>query len=87
MLSQYINASVQNIHFIYCSDKVTVIEMAEPIVDELIFLESLGVVCYNGFLNCDVLVLACITGAMYDNPQAFELNHATSVANKNYCKN
>ena len=84
-LPRHINSQLQNIHFICWSDRVTAIKMAEPIVHELKFLKSSGVLCYNGFLNCSAIVLACVIGVMCDNHQASELlNHAGSIANK-YC--
>ena len=74
-LPRHINSQLQNIHFICCSDRATVIEMAEPIVQELIFL-----------LNCSVVVFARVIGVMCENPRASELlNHAGSTANK-YCR-
>ena len=85
-LPRHINSQLQNIHFICCSDRATVIEMAEPIAQELKYLESSGVVCYNGFLNCSVIVFPRVIGVMCDNPRASELlNHAGSTANK-YCR-
>lgn len=44
--------------------------MAEPIAQELKYLESSEVVCYNGFLNCSVIVFPHVIGVMCDNPQA-----------------
>ena len=85
-LPRHTNTSLSNIHFICCSDKATVIEMAEPMVDELRFLEDNGILCYDGNTCCNVLVFPRVMCIMCDNPRASEvLNHLGSSANK-YCR-
>ena len=79
------NAKLHNIHFITCSNQVPVLQMAEPIVEDLIKLES-GVDAYDSHLQTDVLVVAPVLAAMGDNPRHSEiLNHLGTRANK-YCR-
>ena len=84
-LPRHANSNLQNIHFICCSDKATVLEMAEPIVDEIKVLENDGMLCYNSGFDCSVLIFVHILCIICDNPRASELlNHLGSSANK-YC--
>lgn len=79
------NAKLQNIHFIVASNKVTPLEMAKPIVDDLMELER-GVVMFDSFTQQDVVVVAPVLCVLADNPRAAELtNHMGSTANK-FCR-
>ena len=84
-LPRHENSSLTNIHFMCCSDKASVLDMAEPIATEIKQLEN-GLVCYHGHLKCNALILVRVLCVMCDNPRASELlNHAGSAANK-YCR-
>ena len=62
---------------------MSVLEMAEPITNELIHLEREGTEVYDGHLQCNVLVVAPILCAICDNPRASEMvNHMKGAAIK-----
>ncbi len=44
------NAQQQNIHFLTCSNKASAVEMADPLVDDLLKLENEGIVTYDAYL-------------------------------------
>ena len=70
------NSQLGNIHFICCSDRVSVLDMAEPIVEQLLDLERDGTVLYHAHLDCQVLVVAPVLCILADNPRASEVvNH------------
>ena len=50
---------VENIHFVACSNRVFAVEMAQPIVDDLLKLEA-GVEMYDTLLETNTLVIAKI---------------------------
>ena len=67
-LPRKVNAQMPNIHFLTCLDSVGVLDMAEPIVEELLHLEQEGTVVYDAYLESNVLVVAPILCAIVDNP-------------------
>ncbi len=70
------NAKISNIHFYCCSDVVSAIDMAEPLVTELLELEQNGIEAYDAMLKLNVLVVAPVICILADNPRASELlNH------------
>ena len=69
-LPQTLNSQMSNIHFISCSDTVPVLEMAEPIAEELLHLESEGLTVHDAYLDCEVLVVAPLLCIICDNPRA-----------------
>ena len=74
-----------NCHFISCSNRVTPIDMAKPIADQLKKLEK-GVKCYDAKLQKEVLLQAPVILLCADNPRHSELlNHLGSSANK-FCR-
>lgn len=84
-LPQHERNKLKNIHFICCSNKVGTLEMAEPIVDNLLKLEE-GLPMYDALLGQQVLVVAPVMFIIADNPMASELcNHLGSAATK-YCR-
>ena len=61
------NTKHQNIHFVCTSNKVPVMEMANPFVDELKILED-GIIVYDAYLCCKVIAVAPIICILCDNP-------------------
>ena len=80
------NSQLTNIHFLSWSDKVSVLEMAEPITNELVHLEREGTEVYDAHLQCNFLVVARVLCAICDNPSASEMvNHMKGAAIK-FCR-
>ncbi len=80
------NAKLPNIHFLCCSDSVSVLEMAEPIAKELVSLETEGAEAYDAHLRRTVLIVAPVMCAIADNPRASEMvNHLRGAARK-FCR-
>ena len=50
-----LNTRLSSIQFPTCPDSVTVLEMAEPVVEELLHLEREGTAVYDAHLQCNVL--------------------------------
>jgi len=76
---------LNNIHFLGCSNKVSALDIAKPLVDNFLKLEK-GIEMYDAHLNQDVMVVAPIMFIMADNPMSSELcNHQGSVALK-FCR-
>ncbi len=79
------NTQLHNIHFITCSNQVSPLDMAKPIVSDLLRLEQ-GVRMYDAHLQQEVMVVAPILAVLADNPRHSELlNHAGGNANM-YCR-
>ncbi len=58
--------------------------MAEPLVNDLMELESNGIIAYDGFLDCDMLLVAPVMAVLADNPRHSEImSHSSS---KKYCR-
>lgn len=55
------NARLHNIHMISCSNKCEVLEMSQPIVDDLLDLELHGIIAYDSFLGEETLVVSSCT--------------------------
>ena len=51
------NSKLQNIHYICSSNKVSAIEMAAPMVEELLHLQN---VVYDAYFKCDVIVVPSV---------------------------
>lgn len=85
-LPRHENAKPENIHFVSCSDKMDIMEMMEPLAQELTLLETDGVVVHDAFLEEEVLVVAPLLCVICDNPWASQLlNHLTGSP-KRYCR-
>lgn len=75
-------SKLHNIHLLTCSNQCGVLEMAQPIVDDLISLESDGIVAYDALLGSTVLVIAPVMCVLSDNPRHSEImSHSGSSAN------
>ena len=84
-LPKQCNAQHENIHLICASNKVPVLQMAQPIVEELLLLQE-GIEMYDAHLQKDVLVIAPVLAFMGDNPRASEiLGHLLGSPNK-FCR-
>ena len=60
--------------------------MADGFIDDLVKLETEGVVTNDAHLRTDVLVISPVITVMADNPRASEiLSHMGSTANK-FCR-
>ena len=85
-LPRHENGKPTNIHFVCYSESITPLDMAGPICEELMMLESEGVEMYDAKSCESVLVVAPLMIVTCDNPRAYELvNHLESSANK-YCR-
>ena len=79
-LPRRLNSKVENIHFLCTSDSMSALDMANPIANELILLESSGLEVYDAL---HVLVIAPILLFIADNPTASQLlNHLGGSAIK-----
>ena len=66
---------------IFSSNKVSAIEMAAPMVEELLHLQNEGMVVYDAYFKCDVIVVPSVLCILSDNPRASEIcNHLGSSA-------
>ena len=73
------------IHFVACSNNLSALDMAGPIVDDLKCLED-GVYVYDAFLKTEVSLITSVLCALCDNVRASELlNHLGSRA-KFFCR-
>ena len=80
------NTQLSNIHFVCCSDRVSVLEMAQPIVEELLDLEREGITIYDAHLDCEVLAITPVLCILADNPRASEVvSHLRGAATK-FCR-
>lgn len=80
------NSRHENIHFICCSNQASAIEMADPIVDDLLKLETEGLVTYDARLGQKVLVIAPVLCVICDNPRASEITNHTGSSARRYCR-
>ena len=77
--------SFQNIHFLSCSNRLSSLDIAGPLVDDFKKLED-GVVVFDASINQDILVFAPVMAVLADNARASELvNHLGSRAKK-FCR-
>ncbi len=75
-LPRHENMQLRTIHFITCSNQVSLLDMAKPIASDYVRLEE-GVSLYDSCLQKQVMVIAPIIALLADNPRHSELvNHA-----------
>ena len=79
------NTSLKNIHFLATSNRVSVLELLRPIVDELKTLEN-GVFLYDSHWKQDVFVIAPIFAVICDNPRASEISSHMTGNPKKFCR-
>ena len=76
---------VEHIHFLATSNKLSAIQMAGALVDDLKALER-GIHVFDAFTGTDALLIAPVICALCDNARAAELlNHLGSSA-KMFCR-
>ena len=85
-LSRKDNANLYNIHFVCCSNKLSILEMSEPIAVEMTQLEDEGIIVYDALLKKDVLLLAKPILFMCDNPRAAEITNSLGSSANKYCR-
>jgi hypothetical protein len=85
-LSRKENGKLHNIHMITCSNKCGVMDMAQPLADDLICLESHGITAYDSCLGVEVLVASPLICVICDNPRAAEVMNHSGPSAKMYCR-
>ena len=84
-LPKALNAQHENIHLMSASNKVPVLQMVKPIVEDLLVLQE-GIFMFDAYLQQNVLVVAPVLALMGDNPRASEIaGHLTGNPNK-FCR-
>ena len=80
------NGDLHNIHLITCSNQLSCLELAEGFIEDLVKLESEGIVMYDAHLQSEILIIAPVIFIISDNPRASEIvSHMGNSANK-YCR-
>lgn len=80
------NAKLSNIHLICCSNKCSVLDMAKPVCEDLLKLETNGIIAYDAACQEDTLIIAPVLCILGDNPRHSEImNHAGTSA-KMHCR-
>ena len=80
------NGKLHNIHFVCCSNQMSVMDMCKPLADDLKELEEQGIEAYDAALQEKVLVVAPVICFICDNPRHSEImNHLGPTATK-YCR-
>lgn len=70
---------------ICCSNECEVLDMSQPVVDDLLDLELHGITAYDAHLQEDMLVVAPLMCVLCDNPWHSEImNHSGPSANLFY---
>ena len=85
-LPRAVNSHLENIHFLGASNKVDWLEMAKPIVEDLLMLEQKGILAYDACMKEDVLVIAPVICALADNSRASEITGHIGSSGKLYCR-
>eukprot|EP00731_Ephydatia_muelleri_P020757 Em0013g484a len=85
-LSKKENGNLQNIHFICASNKVPVLDMAVPLVQEFTALENEGIIAYDAFLQRNVIVVAPILNIICDNPRGAGVCSHLGATTSKYCR-
>eukprot|EP00731_Ephydatia_muelleri_P012741 Em0007g51a len=85
-LSKKENGNLQNIQFICASNKVPVLDMAVPLVQEFTALENEGIIAYDTFLQRNVIVVAPILNIICDKPRGAEVCSHLGATTSKYCR-
>ena len=80
------NSKLQNIHFVCCSNKISVMDMCTPLASELQELEATGINAYDAALQEAVLVVTPVMCAICDNPRHSEIMNHLGPSAKIYCR-
>ena len=62
------------------------LEMAEPITEQLMQLETEGIVDYDCLLHCELLVVAQLLCVISDKPRASEIVNYLKEGPNKYCR-
>lgn len=82
-LPRSVNSQLENIHFLCASNRVGCLDLAKPLADDLLMLESEGIVTYDALYKEEVLVVAPVICAIADNPDI--TNHMGTSA-RMFCR-
>ena len=80
------NSKLHNIHFVCCSNKVSVMDMCAPLASELQEIEATGINAYDAALQETVLVVAPIMCEICDNPRHSEIMNHLGPSARKYCR-
>ena len=80
------NAQLRNIHFVCCSNKMSILDMSRAISAEMNELEDGGVEVYDAFLGKNILLLPRPLCFICDNPRASEISSHLGSSAKKYCR-
>ena len=80
------NAQLHNIHFVCCSNQLSMLEMSKPIASEMKELAEQGIEIYDAFLAQNVLLLPRPICFICDNPRASELSNHLGSSAIQYCR-
>jgi hypothetical protein len=84
-LPKEMNTNLRNIHLISASNRVTVLEMLQPLADELKMLQS-GTFLFDAYWNEVVFVYAPVLMVICDNPRSSELLGHMTGNPKKFCR-
>jgi len=85
-LPRCMNSQLENIHFICASNQISCLQMAEPVVDDLLALEKKGIVVYDELSKEEVLVVAPVLCSLADNARASELPSHAGTSARRFCR-
>ena len=86
-LSKEENGNLQNIDPLHlCIKQGSVPDMAVPLVQEFTALENEGIIAYDAFLQCNIIVVAPILSIICDNPRGAEMCSHLVAATHKYCR-
>ena len=80
------NAKLENIHFLCSSNNVSALEMAGPIVDDLLQLEKEGIIAFDAHLQMNIFVVAPVFNMLADNPRSSELTNHIGFSARRFCR-
>ena len=80
------NSKLHNIHFLCCSNKMSAMDMCNPLADDLRELEERGINAYDAALQENVLVVAPVICFICDNPRHSEIMNHLGPSATMYCR-
>lgn len=85
-LPRAVNSHLENIHFLCSSNKADWLQMAKPLVDDLLELERRGLAMYDAYLEEEVIVIAPVICVLADNPRASDITSHIGRSGTKYCR-
>ena len=79
------NAKLEKIPFICTSNKVSVLELAVVLVQELKLLED-GIVAYDAAMQCVALIVSPVLCLLCDNPRAAQICSHLGSSTRKFCQ-